>query len=131
MTNQLVPAATSVPLIFTARPESCTRMSEFFNSHIRNPNTRRAYMEAVRQFSAFCAELGILDLAEIKPIHVAAFVEAQLKLHSKPTVKQRLAALRMLFDRMVVARSCLSTQLMLCAGRSTRKDAARRGIAGR
>jgi len=55
-----------------------------FSSHIRNPNTRRAYMEAVRQFSAFCAELGILDLAQVEPIHVAAFVEAQLKLHSKP-----------------------------------------------
>jgi integrase/recombinase XerD len=77
-------------------------MRDFFSSHIRNPNTRRAYLEAVRQFSAFCAELGIEDLALIEPIHVAAFVEAQLKLHSKPTVKQRLAALRMLFDWMVV-----------------------------
>jgi len=77
-------------------------MRDFFSSHIRNPNTRRAYMEAVRQFSTFCAELGILDLAQVEPIHVAAFVEAQLKLHSKPTVKQRLAALRMLFDWMVV-----------------------------
>ncbi len=44
-------------------------------------------MEAVRQFSVFCAELGILDLAHVEPINVAAFVEAQLKLHSKPTVK--------------------------------------------
>jgi integrase/recombinase XerD len=35
-------------------------------------------------------------------VHVAAFVEAQLKQNSKPTVKQRLAALRMLFDWMVV-----------------------------
>ena len=77
-------------------------MRDFFSSHIRNPNTRRAYMEAVRQFSALCAELGILDLAQVEPIRVAAFVEAQLKLHSKPTVKQRLAALRMLFDWMVV-----------------------------
>ncbi len=94
--------AASLPTIFTARPEARTRMREFFSSHIRNPNTRRAYMEAVRQFSAFCAEIGILDLAEVEPIHVAAFVEAQLKLHSKPTVKQRLAALRMLFDWMVV-----------------------------
>lgn len=34
-----------------------------FSSHIRNPNTRRAYREAVRQFSAFCAEVGIQDLA--------------------------------------------------------------------
>jgi site-specific recombinase XerC len=33
---------------------------------------------------------------------VAAFVEDQLQQHSRPTVKQRLAALRMLFDWMVV-----------------------------
>jgi hypothetical protein len=33
---------------------------------------------------------------------VAAFVETQLKLHSKPTVKLRLAALWMLFERIVV-----------------------------
>lgn len=59
-------------------------------------------MEAVRQFSAFCAVHGIMDLAQVEPVHVAAFVESQLKLHSKPTVKQRLAALRMLFDWMVV-----------------------------
>jgi integrase len=43
-----------------------------------------------------------VDLAHVEPIHVAAFVEAQLRLHSKPTVKVRLAALRMLFDWMVV-----------------------------
>ena len=92
----------SLPSIFTARPEARSRMRDFFSSHIRNPNTRRAYMEAARQFSSFCAEHGISDLAHVEPVHVAAFVEAQLKLHSKPTVKQRLAALRMLFDWMVV-----------------------------
>jgi integrase/recombinase XerD len=104
MTNdvQIERAGTSLPSIFTARPEARTRMRDFFSSHIRNPNTRRAYREAVRQFSAFCAENGIGDLAQVEPIHVAAFVETQLKLHSKPTVKLRLAALRMLFDWMVV-----------------------------
>ena len=95
-------APTSLPSVFTARPEARTRMRDFFTSHIRNPNTRRAYMEAVRQFSAFCAEHGILELSEVEPVHIAAFVELQLKDHSKPTVKQRLAALRMLFDWMVV-----------------------------
>ena len=92
----------SLPSLFTARPEARSRMRDFFSSRIRNPNTRRAYMEAVRQFSAFCAVHGIEDLAQIEPVHVAAFVEDQLREHSKPTVKQRLAALRMLFDWMVV-----------------------------
>jgi integrase/recombinase XerD len=92
----------SLPAIFTARPESRTRLRDFFSSHIRNPNTRRAYREAVRQFSAFCAEHDIKDLAQVEPVHLAAFVETQLKTQSKPTVKLRLAALRMLFDWMVV-----------------------------
>jgi integrase/recombinase XerD len=34
---------------------------------------------------------------------VAAFVETQLKAHSKPTVKLSLTALRILFDWMVVS----------------------------
>lgn len=94
--------SSSLPSVFTARPEARTRMRDFFSSHIRNPHTRRAYRKAVWQFSAFCAEQGIVDLAQVEPVHVAAFVESQLRLHSKPTVKQRLAALRMLFDWMVV-----------------------------
>jgi integrase/recombinase XerD len=98
----LVQIPASLPSIFTARPEARTRMRDFFSSHIRNPNTRRAYREAVRQFSAFCAEHGIADLNQVEPIHVAAFVEVQLMLHSRPTVKLRLAALRMLFDWLVV-----------------------------
>ena len=96
------PRTASLPSIFVARPEARARMRDFFSSHIRNANTRRAYMEAIRQFSTFCTERGISDLAQVQPVHVAAFVEAQMKLHSKPTVKQRLAALRMLFDWMVV-----------------------------
>ena len=92
----------SLPSVFTVQPQARKRLRDFFSSHIRNPNTRRAYQEAVRQFSAFCAENGIVDLAQVEPIHVAAFVEVRLKLHSRPTVKLRLAALRMLFDWMVV-----------------------------
>ncbi len=102
MTPALVTRATSLPSVFTAQPKARARLRDFFSSHIRNRNTRRAYMEAVRQFSAFCAQHGIVDLAQVEPIHVAAFVEDQLREHSKPTVKQRLAALRMLFDWMVV-----------------------------
>src|SRR5258707_252631 len=97
-----VQSSASLPSLFLAHPAVRTRLRDFFSSHLRNPNTRRAYREAVRQFSAFCAEHGIVDLAQVEPVHVAAFVEAQLLLHSKPTVKQRLAALRMLFDWMVV-----------------------------
>ena len=97
-----VPLPAFLPSVFTAHPDARVRLRDFFSSHIRNPNTRRAYREAVRQFSAFCAEVGILDLAQVEPIRVAAFVELQSKTQSIPTVKVRLAALRMLFEWMVV-----------------------------
>jgi site-specific recombinase XerC len=38
----------------------------------------------------------------VKPLHVVAFIEELQRTHSKPTVKQYLAALRMLFDWLVV-----------------------------
>jgi site-specific recombinase XerD len=101
-TTALQVQSPALPSVFTAQPQARKRMRDFFSSHIRNKNTRRAYLEAVRQFSAFCAGVGIEDLAQVEPIHVAAFVEDQLREHSRPTVKQRLAALRMLFDWMVV-----------------------------
>jgi len=68
----LLAPSTSLPSIFTARPEARTRMRDFFSFHIRNTNTRRAYREAVRQFSGFCAEHGIVDLAQVEPVHVAS-----------------------------------------------------------
>ena len=90
----LLPVAVSgaaTPTLFIG-VDARKRMRDFFSSHIRNPNTRRAYREAVRQFSGFCAEHGIVDLAQVEPIHVAAFVELQLKTQSKPTVKLRLVS---------------------------------------
>ena len=65
----------SLPSPFTAQPEARTRLRDFFSSHISNPQTRRVYREAVRQFSAFCAEYGILDHGQVEPVHVAAFIE--------------------------------------------------------
>src|ERR1039458_4612790 len=47
-------------------------------------------------------EPGLPDLALVKPIHIAAFIEELLGELSKPTVKQHLAGLRMLFDWLVV-----------------------------
>jgi site-specific recombinase XerD len=59
-------------------------------------------MEAVRQFATFCAELGVSEPEQVESVHVDSFVARQLETNSRPTVKQRLAALRMLFDWMVV-----------------------------
>jgi hypothetical protein len=56
----LVQTSASLPSVFVVRPAARARMRDFFSSHIRNSNTRRAYMEAVRQFSGFCAEIGVV-----------------------------------------------------------------------
>jgi integrase/recombinase XerD len=76
------------------------RFWEYFTANIRNRNTRRAYYKAVCRFALWCEERGIVELDQVNPINVASFIE-ELEL-SKPTVKQHLAALRMLFDWSVV-----------------------------
>ena len=99
----LTPSGIAVPaLIAAAGKRASRRFVEFFTANIRNRNTREAYSRAINAFLAWCdAEAGMaLDM--IEPVVVAAYVEKLLK-HglSKPTVKQHLAAIRMLFDWMV------------------------------
>jgi site-specific recombinase XerD len=56
----------------------------------------------VAEFLAWCAGHGVPSLAAVQPLHVAAYVEELGQVRSTPTVKQRLAALRHLFDWLVV-----------------------------
>lgn len=92
----------AVPALFAPTPVAAKRTVEFFTAHIRNPNTRRAYAWAASQFSDWCAEHDLVDLAGIEPVHVAAYVETLQTRLSAPSVKQHLAAIRMLFDWLVV-----------------------------
>ncbi len=77
------------------------RFIEFFTANIRNPNTRAAYARAVADFFGWCERHGVGPLALIQPVHVAAYVEALQRRCAAPTVKQHLAAIRMLFDWLV------------------------------
>jgi integrase/recombinase XerD len=69
---------------------------------ISNKNTRAAYYRAVCHFFAWLEQHGIAELADIEPLHVAADIEQLQSAMAKPTVKQHLAAIRMLFDWLVV-----------------------------
>jgi site-specific recombinase XerD len=91
-----------LPALF--RPDAATirRTVEFFTANIRNPNTRRAYARAAAEFAAWCESRGLHTLRDIQPVHVAAWVETLQRRLAAPSVKQRLAALRMLFDWLVV-----------------------------
>jgi site-specific recombinase XerD len=95
-------AAIAVPgIVADAGEHAARRFLEFFAATIRNRNTRMAYMTAVGRFFAWCEQNRIGQLADIEPLHVAAYVEALGRDFEKPTVKQHLAAVRMLFDWLV------------------------------
>ena len=93
---------TSLPVLVTVSGDkACVRFLEFFASAIRNPHTRRAYARAVADFLAWCADVGVSSIANVQPLHVAGWVELQTQNHAAPTAKQRLAAVRHLFDWLV------------------------------
>ncbi len=92
----------SLPALFRPTPAAAKRTLEFFTAQIRNPNTRKAYARSVSEFAAWCESHGLHDLAGIEPVHVAAYIEQLQRRLSAPSVKQHLAALRVLFDWLVV-----------------------------
>jgi integrase/recombinase XerD len=77
------------------------RFVEFFTVTIRNPHTRAAYSRAVGEFLDWCESRAIDSLDQIEPVVVAAWIEKLQHTKSAPTVKQNLAAVRMLFDWLV------------------------------
>ena len=108
MAEQLIVArgqagdATYLPALITREGQrATTRFLEFFTVNIRNPNTRLAYAKAVGQFLAWCDERQ-QGLRDIEPMVVAAYVEQLTRERAPQTVKQHLAAIRMLFDWLVI-----------------------------
>lgn len=91
-----------VPALFVdAGEKAWWRFVEFFTANIRNKNTREAYGRAVLRFSVWCADKKI-DLHQLNPFLIAAYIEELGTVLSRPSVKQHLAAIRMLFDFLVV-----------------------------
>lgn len=97
-----LPGLPGPSLILRSGRRAEDRFRDFFAVNIRNPNTRTAYGRAADGFCGFAAAAGLGSLGEVEPVHVAAWVEALGRDHAPATVKQRLAAVRMLFDWLVV-----------------------------
>jgi integrase/recombinase XerD len=104
----LVGLAAKLPAVFLPDKKAAERFFGFFTANHQNKHTRRAYYKAACRFADWCEGKG-LKLADVKPLHVAAYIEGlaappfpSVPGLSKPTVKQHLAALRMLFDWLVV-----------------------------
>jgi site-specific recombinase XerD len=91
--SMLVPA-----MVAAAGERAALRFIDFFTANIRNPNTRAAYAVAVRGFFAWLDDHGIRELRALRTHHVSTYIERLTQTYRAPTVKQHLAALRMLFD---------------------------------
>lgn len=91
-------SAPALPAAISAAGERASyRFLEFFTARIRNPHTRRGYARAVGDFISWL-ETHQLGIDQVNSHHMAAYVEGLTRQHSAPTVKQRLAAIRMMFD---------------------------------
>ena len=79
-------------------------------------------------------EAGVASIADVKPLHVAAYVEQLGRERSAPTVKQRLAAIRHLFDWLVTGQvmpvNPASSVRGPLAQREARQDAGARSLGG-
>lgn len=72
---------------------------EFFQGEVRTENTRKAYTHAIRLFLDWCEERGI-ELVNITPGMVGQYFNEHAG--GPSTKKQHLAAVRKLFDKLVI-----------------------------
>ena len=103
--NELAPSGRELQLpalVRAAGDKAQLRFLEFFAASIRNAHTRRAYAGAVTEFLTWCEGRGVASITAIQPLHVAGYVEELTRARSAPTAKQRLAAIRRLFDWLVI-----------------------------
>ena len=100
-------------MVADAGDHAAKRFQDFFGVPIDNDNTAMAYYRAVSSFFVWLEEHGIRELVDIEPLHVAAYIKTlqvsepgnrtvKERAAANPTRKQHLAAIRMLFDWLVV-----------------------------
>ena len=83
----------ATPTLFAGSPQAARRFWEFFTAEIPNDNTRKAYFCAIRRFDAWCVFRN-LDLLQLQPILIAAYIKDLQASLSVPSVKQHhLAAI--------------------------------------
>ena len=94
-----LPSRHSQPMVIAAAGDRAAyRFLEFFTARIRNPHTRRSYSRAVGEFLAWLERRGVNDITTVNSFIVAAYIEELQQSSPAQTVKQRLAAIRMMFD---------------------------------
>jgi integrase/recombinase XerD len=100
-----------LPRLFVEAGERASyRLIDFLCATIRNRNTREAYARAITRFCRFCESKHFL-LQRVNSLLIASYIEqccpdvdidaASRTPLSAPSVKQHLAAIKMLFDHLV------------------------------
>lgn len=91
-----------IPRVFDNAGEQCrNRFVEFFVATIRNANTRMSYARAVWRFAAWCEQKKV-PLERVTATVIGVYIEQLTYEIAAPSVKQHLAAIRMLLDHLVV-----------------------------
>ena len=99
MTSLTLTTKAHAPALVAAAGERASyRFLEFFTARIRNAHTRRSYGRAVGDFLGWLERRDVHDIRQVNSFIVAAWAEEMQRDHPAPTVKQRLAAVRMLLD---------------------------------
>src|SRR4051812_9598890 len=98
--DQLIASAAphAPPIVAVAGEQATYCFSEFFVAKIRNPHTWRALPGGGGVFWGWLEDRHRPSITAVTSVHVAAYIEDLGKTQSAPTVKQHLAAVRMLFD---------------------------------
>ena len=103
-THQLIvaPAAGLIPArLFAPTPKGGKARARI----LHRADQQRPHAQSLSQCRApvfhWCEAHGLHELREVQPVHVAAFIKELQGQFAPPTVKQHLAALRMLFDWLV------------------------------
>jgi hypothetical protein len=83
--NQLaLLASPDLPALLTSAGAQ-TQTRGFFAANIPNKHTRRAYGQATSEFLVWCESAGIASIADVQPLHVAAYIEQLGRERSAPT----------------------------------------------
>ena len=91
---------------------------EFFTANIRNRNTRAAYARAVAGFFRWCEGGGFASSTASSPCMSPPTSSSSGRRTRRPRVKQHLAAVRMLFDWLVVGQVVRSNPASVVRGPS-------------
>jgi len=101
--TELLPTEGPLPAIIAASGRKARdRIEHFLRAAIDNDNTRRAYSRAMGSFFAFLEDGSRNRVQDIGPLDVRDYLDAaKANGLSTATLKQHMAAIRMLFDHLV------------------------------